>query len=122
MYYRFEKLNVWSESRIFIKEIYRLTAKFPVKEQFILVNQLKRAVISIALNIAEGSDKKSDKDFIRYLRTSLGSINEVVTCLYIAKDLCYLNNNNFNVLYDSANKLSAMINSLIRKIDEKKKR
>ena len=85
--------------------------------------KLKKKQLDLGLEIIDKLDnKKSDKDFIRYLRTSLGSINEVVTCLYIAKDLCYLNNNNFNVLYDSANKLSAMINSLIRKIDEKKKR
>lgn len=120
MSYRFEKLNVWGESRLFIKEIYLIVNSFPAKEIFVLGDQLKRAVISIALNIAEGSDKKSDRDFIRFLRISLGSVNEVVTALYIGKDLNLIKDSKFNNLYDHANKLSAMINSLIRKLNETK--
>lgn len=116
MYYRFEKLNVWIESRNFIKRIYGITQSFPAKEQFVLADQLKRAAISIALNIAEGSDKKSDKDFIRFLRISLGSINEVVTCLYIALDLNYLKHKEFDELYQHANKITSMINALISKL------
>jgi four helix bundle protein len=120
MSYRFEKLNVWTESRNFIRDIYLVINDFPSKEIFILGDQLKRAAISIALNIAEGSDKKSDRDFIRFLRISLGSLNEVVTALYIAKDLNYLNDKTFQKLYLNANKLSAMINALIAKLNEKK--
>jgi len=116
MAYKFEQLKVWIEARLFIKEIYRVVNKFPRKEQFILVDQIKRASISIALNIAEGSDKKSDKDFIRYLRMSIGSINEVITALYIALDLGYIKSNDFNKLYELSHKLTAMINALIRKI------
>lgn len=116
MYYRFEKLSIWIESRNFIKEIYKITNQFPNKEQFVLGAQIKRAAISIALNIAEGTDKKSDKEFTRFLRISLGSINEVVTCIYIALDLNYLNDKDFNKLYEQSSKISAMINALIRKI------
>ncbi|HLB95886.1 MAG TPA: four helix bundle protein [Patescibacteria group bacterium] len=117
MYYRFEKLEVWVEARLFIKEIYFVVDKFPKNEQFILGDQLKRAAISIALNIAEGSDKKSDKDFVRYLRIALGSINEVVTALYIALDLEYIDQKNFQKSYKESHKLAAMINSLVRKIN-----
>lgn len=118
MYYRFEKLDVWIESRLFIKIIYLVVAKLPKSEQFILGEQIKRAAISIALNIAEGSDKKSDKDFVRYLRIALGSINEVVTALYIARDLQYLSQENFLKLYEQSHKLSAMIHALIKKLND----
>jgi len=119
MPYNFEKLNVWQESRLFIKEIYFLIGKFPKTEQFALVDQIKRAVISIALNIAEGADKRSNKDFIRYLRISIGSVNETVTCLYIAKDLAYISDQEFQKCYEFAHKLSAMLNALVRKLNEK---
>lgn len=118
MFYRFKKLNVWIESRSFIVDVYKVTHKFPISERYALTNQLKRAVISIALNIAEGSDKKSDKDFIRFLRISLGSINEAVTCLYIALDLRYLKQKDFDTLYLQANKITAMLNALISKLNQ----
>lgn len=119
MYYNFEKLGVWAESRIFIKKIYILLNKLPKIENYIICDQIKRASISIALNIAEGSDKRSKKEFIRYLRISLGSINEVVTALYIVRDLEYINDTDFKSLYDYSHKLSAMINALIGKLNEK---
>jgi len=117
--YRFEKLRIWIEARKFIKEIYLIVNKFPNNEQFALIAQIKRAAISIALNIVEGSDKKSDKEFIRYLRISIGSINEVIAGLYLAQDLGYLNNTKFQHLYELSHKLSAMINALIRTMNEK---
>lgn len=119
MYYRFEKLNVWIEARSFVKSVYQILDSFPSSEKRILIDQIKRAAVSIVLNIAEGSDKNSDKDFIRYLRISLGSINEVVAALFIAKDLCYINEESFILMYEKTHKLSAMINAFIRKINEK---
>lgn len=119
MQYNFEKLNIWQESRAFIKEVYKVLAHFPESERYALANQIKRAAISIALNIAEGSAKKSKKDFIRYLRISTGSIYELITALYIARDLKYLADSQFDVLYQHSHKLSAMIYALIRKLDEK---
>jgi len=119
MSYRFEKLNVWIETRLLIKDIYLICNKFPRSELYCLGDQIKRAAISIALNIAEGSDKKSDKDFIRFLRISLGSINEVVTALYIALDLKFINQKDFDILYEKSNKISKMTNGLIRSLNEK---
>ncbi|MDO8686762.1 MAG: four helix bundle protein [Candidatus Berkelbacteria bacterium] len=119
MNYRFEKMNVWIETRGFIKDIYVVVNKFPKNEQYVLGNQIRRAAISIALNIVEGSAKNSDKDFTRYLRISLGSLHEVVAGLYLAKDLKYLNEKDFQNLYDTTHKLSAMILAFIRKLNEK---
>ena len=116
MSFRFEKLQVWQDARKFTVEIYKLTSNFPKSEKYALTDQLRRAGVSIALNIAEGSDRKSDKDFIRFLRMSIGSLEEVVTGLYIAKDLGYLDDKEFEKLYKKANILVSKINALINSI------
>src|SRR3990167_5741986 len=114
MSFRFEKLTVWQDARIFINHIYRVTRDFPREERFGLVDQLRRAAVSIALNIAEGSDRKSDAEFKRYLRMAIGSCEEVITALYIALDQKYLKEAEFDSLYKDANMLVAKINALIK--------
>ena len=116
MSFRFEKLEVWQQARKFAVKIYKVTSDFPKDERFSLVDQLRRAVISIALNIAEGSDRKSDKEFIRFLRVAIGSIEEVITGLYISFDLEYLSKEEFDKLYEEANILASRINALINKL------
>lgn len=118
MSFRFEKLNIWQDARKFVGEIYKVTGKFPSAERFGLTDQLRRAAISIALNIAEGSDRKSDVDFRRFLRTSIGSINEVVTSLYLALDQKYLLQSDFDRLYQRANELAKRTNALISKLSK----
>lgn len=114
MSFRFEKLNVWQEARKFAVEIYKITKNFPKEERFGLIDQLRRAAVSIALNIAEGSDRKSDIEFRRYLRMAIASCEEVVTALYISLDQNYLNKKDFDILYEDANRLVARINALIK--------
>lgn len=116
MSFRFEKLNVWQDARQFVSLIYEITRKFPSDEKFGLTNQIRRAAVSIALNIAEGSDKKSDAEFIRFLRMSIGSCKEVVTAIYIALDQNYINQKDFDIIYKQANELVAKINALIRSL------
>lgn len=119
MSFRFEKLEIWQLSRKFAVEIYKITSNFPSAERFALTDQLRRAVVSIALNIAEGSDRKSDKDFARYLRMAIGSIEEVVTALYIALDLGYIKKDEFDKLYKTANVIASKINALINTMKTK---
>jgi four helix bundle protein len=116
MSYRFEKLVVWQLARKFSVKIYKISREFPSDERFSLTDQLRRAAVSIVLNIAEGSDKKSDKEFVRYLRNSLGSLEEVVTALYIALDLKYINNDKFKELYKDSNILASKLNALIKSL------
>ncbi len=116
MGFRFEKLTVWQDARIFANKIYKTTKVFPTDEKFGLINQLKRASISICLNIAEGSDKKSDAEFKRFLRMAIGSCEEVVTALYIALDQRYIDKKNFDIIYEDANRLVAKINALIKSL------
>ena len=117
MYYRFENLDVWKLGRQFIIEIYKITKKFPQEELFGLTSQLRRAAVSIVLNIAEGSDRKSDADFSRFLRMSIGSIEESVTGLYIALDLGFINKDEFNFLYELSGKLISKVKALIKSIN-----
>ena len=83
MSFRFEKLTVWKDARKFISNTYSLTKMFPTEEKFGLIDQIRRAAVSVALNIAEGSDRKSDAEFKRFLRMAIGSCEEVVTAFYI---------------------------------------
>jgi four helix bundle protein len=114
--FRFEKLKVWDESRALVKQIYTLTKQFPADEKFCLTDQIRRATISISLNIAEGSDRKSDNEFKRFLRMAISSLDEVVTGLYIALDLKYVSKDEFENVYKELNILAAKINALINSL------
>lgn len=89
--FRFENFEIWKEARKFVKRIYLVSSKFPKEERFCLIDQIRRAVVSIVLNIAEGSDRKSDIEFRRFLRISITPVEEVVTILYLSLDLEYIN-------------------------------
>jgi len=114
MSFRFEKLDVWQNSRKFVSNIYSVTKTFPREELFGLTDQLRRAAVSISLNIAEGSNRKSDIEFRRYLRMAITSAEEVVTALYIALDQNYITQSQFDPLYEEANLLVAQLNALIK--------
>ena len=116
MTFRFENLEIWQESRKFNTKIYSVTKKFPEEEKFGLTNQLRRAAVSVTLNIAEGSDRKSDREFVRFLRMSLTSLEEVVTALYVSLDQSYLTKEKFDDLYKDANYIAIKINALVKKI------
>ena len=83
---RYEQLRVWQESMSLVKEIYKLSSKFPREELYGITSQLRRAALSIPLNIAEGQSR-GPKDFRHFLTISLGSCNETLTILTIATDL-----------------------------------
>ena len=74
--YSFEKLDVWQKSRALIKGIYRLTESFPSDEKFGLTNQLRRAGVSVASNLAEGTSRASGRDQARFTQLSYGSLRK----------------------------------------------
>lgn len=96
--YNFEKLEVWKLALEAIREIKKVTKKFPVEEKYILTDQIRRAVLSVALNIAEGFGRQSKKDFRRFISNAIGSALEVIACLKIARDLDYLKKNDVSNL------------------------
>lgn len=86
----YKDLYVWQESIDFVEDVYSLLKFFPVEEKFALCDQLRRAVVSIASNIAEGSNRNTNKEFIQFLYIALGSASEVETQLIISKRLKYI--------------------------------
>jgi len=117
MAYKFEKLKVWQISRQFVKLIYTITKEYPDNEKFGLTSQTNRAVVSIMLNIAEGSERKSDIEFIRFLRIAYTSMLEVISACYIALDQNYISQERFDYVYDSSHILGKKINALIKSIN-----
>ena len=78
---------VWKESMDLVKHVYRITSTLPDQEQFTLVSQMNRAVISIPSNVAEGSGRTTEREFIRYLEIAISSSYELETQLLLIKEL-----------------------------------
>lgn len=115
--FRFQEFPVYKDARQFRKEIKKMSKnKFPVEENFILKPQLWRALDSIILNIAEGADRHSDKDFSHFLNTSLGSINEVVACLDCALDDNYINQLEYDKYLSSAKNIVKQLKAFLSKV------
>lgn len=109
MAFRFETLDIWKNAITFIKDIYLLTKSFPREELFSLVDQLRRAANSIAANIAEGCGSSSKKEFAHYLDIAIKSLYEAVSHLYVAKELEYISQKDYDRLYFTAENLSKRI-------------
>jgi four helix bundle protein len=115
-YFKFEKLEVWKNARELTFLIYRITSNFPNKERFGLVDQIRRAAVSVALNIAEGSTRGSDPDFRRFLKMAQGSVNEVVTGCYVALDQRFLTQKQFDEVYSFCLRINSRLNALMNSI------
>ncbi|MDX1967579.1 MAG: four helix bundle protein [Planctomycetaceae bacterium] len=110
--FNFEKLDVWQEAIAFSDLIYQLTSRFPADERFGLVNQLRRAVVSIAANIAEGSSRSSLKEFLRFVEVAYGSLIETVSHCAIARRQGFLQDEEYKLVYAQAEKLGRMLSGL----------
>jgi len=110
--YSFEKLEVWVKAKDFTKKIYNITATFPDSERYGLINQLRRASVSICSNIAEGSARNTFKDKAHFTTIAFGSAVEVLNQLIISFELSFITANDYNdsrVLLESiTNKLNAL--------------
>jgi four helix bundle protein len=115
MGFDFEKLEVYQEAVQFADEIYRLTRKFPQEELFGLTSQLRRASVSVALNIAEGSGRLK-KEFRQFLRMARGSIYELIATLQISRDQHYLEKEDYDRCYARGEQLAKRISALIKAI------
>jgi four helix bundle protein len=102
-----------------ITKIYISTNNFPKEEVFGLTSQIRRSSISIPSNIAEGYGRESNKDFLRFLNISIGSLFEMQTQLEIAKNISYLNEDEFNNLYEDSREVERMLVSFINKLKER---
>ncbi|MEO0096385.1 MAG: four helix bundle protein [candidate division WOR-3 bacterium] len=96
MKFKYEDLEIWGLAIELIKAVYGILKKFPEDEKYDLVSQGKRAVVSIALNIAEGSGRKTDKDFSLFINRSITSLQEVDAVLKIGLNLNYITIDDYN--------------------------
>src|SRR5882757_6645497 len=87
-----QKLNIYSFSKLFVLECYKLTKELPADEKFGMISQIRRAALSVHLNIAEGSSRKSEAERKRYFEIARGSVIEIDAALDVAHDLNYLKN------------------------------
>jgi four helix bundle protein len=111
--FSFEKLEVWKKARLLTNEIYKLTQEFPDSEKFGMVGQLRRAVISICSNIAEGSSRKSKKDQGHFYNIAFSSLMETLNQLIISQDLDYLSTPKLSQLRGEIHTISLMLNNLV---------
>lgn len=111
----FQDLRVWKESHLLAVSIYKITKKFPKEELFGIINQIRRAAVSITSNIAEGFGRETIRDRIHFFTMSLGSLNEVQSQLLIAKDVGYLSEKDWLNLENQIIIVNKMLNGLIKK-------
>lgn len=107
--HRFKQLEIWRQSRQFCTQIYLVTNDFPNEERFGLTTQLRRSSVSIPSNIAEGSSRKSNKDFARFLEIAIGSAYEIETQLLISNDLGFITEENLNPLLSKIDIITKMM-------------
>ena len=109
--FKFEKLAVWHKSIAFADTVYAESRLFPAEERFGLTNQIRRAAVSIASNIAEGC-ARPDPDFARFLSYATGSVYEAVTQATIARRQLFLTEEAFQKIYADAEEISRMLTGL----------
>ena len=117
--FRFLDFKVYQDAREFQKKIFNLSEKFPKEYQFNLVSQIQRSSVSVLLNIAEGSAKDSDKEFARFLKISLGSLNETLAGLDIARFNGLISEDEFNSSKEELLEIANQLGGFLKKLKAK---
>lgn len=115
----YRDLQVWQKARVLVSEVYKISGSFPREEMYGLTSQLRRAVVSVPSNIAEGSSKGSTREYIRFLNISYGSLCEAETQLYLAFDLGFITMEQLEELLNKTNELGRMTHGLLRALEQK---
>lgn len=120
--FAFEQLDVYQVARMYVKNIYLLSDRFPQKEDFALTSQIRRAAVSITSNIAEGTSRFSVKDKSHFIEIAYGSLMETYSQLQVATDLGYISQESIvqiaSLVIELRNKLSALRKSYLSKTVE----
>ena len=113
----YKELDIWKESVNLIKDVYQIAEALPKSEEYNIKSQLKRAVVSVSLNIAEGKSRKTGKDFANFLSIASGSLTEVDAILSICQELGYFvyGNNLSNSVITLNRKINSMRSYIINK-------
>lgn len=110
----FTDLEVWKEGHKLVLLIYKLTKAFPKEEQFALTNQMRRCVVSITSNIAEGFSRRTGKDKTQFYTMAKGSLTELHSQTYVAKDLGYINDSDFKRCEEQITAVGRLLTGIIR--------
>ena len=117
--FSFEKLRVYGKARELVKEVYVLQKKFPKEETYALCDQLRRAVISVPSNIAEGSGRTSAKDQAHFFEMAFGSLMEVDCQIDIAYDLDYVSSEELEEVSKQISQVAALLSGMRNKCLER---
>ena len=112
MIHKFRDLFVWQKSIAFVKEIYKITTKYPKSELFGLTSQIQRAAVSMPTNIAEGCGRNSNKELSRFIDIAIGSAFELETLLQISFELNYIEELEYNTLMKDLCEIQKMMYGL----------
>ena len=117
--YSFQKLKVWQEAKKLVVDVYHLLDSFPKFEKYALCDQIRRAIVSVPSNIAEGSGRRSLKEQIHFLEIAYGSLMETYNQLLIAIGLTYITEESVEAIKPSIDAVAKMINALHNKYAQK---
>lgn len=109
-----EDIDAWREARALAAEVYKLTSGGAWARDFGLRDQIRRAAVSVACNIAEGFGRETSVEFNRFLAIARGSATEVKTQMYIALDLAYIDQTSFDQIYSSIDRICRMITGFMQ--------
>ncbi len=110
----FKKLKIWQKGFQIAKDTYKLTKEFPAEEKYGLTSQVNRASISITSNIAEGSSRRSEKDYFRFIEIALGSCFELESQLLIISELDFGDNEKVNLLLQEIDEEQKMLMAFMK--------
>lgn len=113
----FRNLKIWEKAMELVTNTYSLTQNLPKTEMYGLVSQIRRASVSIPSNIAEGYGRKGRKDYYRFLNIAISSLFELQTQFEISKNLNYIKEEEFNLIYKSTRELEIMLVTYTRKVE-----
>ena len=116
MFHSYQKLGIWQKAIDLTVVVYDLVKKLPKEETYALSDQMRRAVVSIASNIAEGQERNSTADFIRFLNIAMGSKAELETQIIIGNRIGYFSNDDIAQPMQMTNEISKMTRGLISKL------
>ena len=114
--FNYKDLDLYKSAKELVLSVYALLRKFPKEEQYALCDQLRRAVISIPSNLAEGSGRTSAKDQAHFFEMAFGSLMEVECQLDIAYDLGYMSHEELESLNEQIARVAAMLSGMRRKL------
>ncbi|MBA4409751.1 MAG: four helix bundle protein [Bacteroidota bacterium] len=107
--HNYKEMKIWQKARTLVKVVYEISKKLPKEELYGLTSQIRRAVVSIPANIAEGAGRGTDRDFHHFLDISRGSLFELDTLLILTNDLDYITESDLNPAFESISEIIKMM-------------